>query len=161
MLNSRRILFAAGLTILIFATYAQEKGIFGSSLPWYVVEPWEAEVCAKWGGAAQQAQSSVETGITPYGDMTMTAQGKRIKMPTGEFLYEISYYVESFGATTNYKIDILNSKTQKEKIITAGLLEPGTAQSDYMTEYVNESFTTVRIVHDRGVLVSPIVEVKG
>ena len=152
---------AACLFILVFATYGQEKGIFGISLPWYAVQPWEAEVCAKWGGSTQQAQSSIETGITPYSDITMTAQGKRIKMPTGEFLYEMSYYVESFGATTNYKIGMVNPKTQKEKIITAGLLEPNTAQSEYITEYLNESYTTVRIVHDRGAIVSPIVEVKG
>ena len=38
-------------------------------------------------------------GITPAGDATMTVQGKRTKLP-GQYLYEVSYYLESFGTTT-------------------------------------------------------------
>ncbi|MBI4016501.1 MAG: hypothetical protein HY363_02295 [Candidatus Aenigmarchaeota archaeon] len=156
----RRVLFTVCFGILLFAAFAQEKGIFGTKLPWYAIEPWEAEVCAKWGGQIQTAQNTVETGITPYSDMTLSVQGKRVKLPDGEFLYEISYYAESFGATTNYKIDMIDKKTQKEKTITQGMLEPSAAESDYITQYMNESYTTLRIIHDRGAIVVPIVEVK-
>lgn len=155
----KTIMFAACFAILVIATYAQEKGIFGSTLPWYAVQPWEAEVCAKWGGT-QPEQNTVEIGLTPYGDMSMTVQGKRIKMADGKILYEIAYYLESFGATTQYKLEMLNPKTQQAKTITQGTLEPGGAETDYITMTTDESYMTLRIIHDRGVIVVPIVEAK-
>ncbi len=133
-------------------------------LPWYEIEPWEAEVCAKWGGRQQVVLADVsgdaEMGITPFGDMTMTIQGRKVKTPTGDVLYETAYYLESFSATTSYKIEMTNPKIQAAKSIAEGTLAPGTGATDLVAEYFNETYTILRIVHDRGIMVVPIVEVK-
>ena len=146
--------------ILVSVVIAKEEGIFKTTLSWYSVEPWESEVCAKWGGRATTAQQAVEIGITPAGDMTMTVQGKRTKTQPGQYLYEISYYLESFGVTTNYHLSLINPTTQENKTLTEGTIAPGTAVTDYTTEYINKSFTHLRLAHDRGIIITPIIEVR-
>ena len=157
-----RILFLSMsfLLLILFVVLARGEGIFGTTLPWYAVEPWEAEVCAKWGGHATASQSFVELGITPAGDMTMTVQGKKTKVQQGQYLYEISYYLESFGALTTYHLSLVNPVTQEKKTLTEGTLAPGSAVTDYVSDYLNEKYTFIQLTHDRGVITAPIIEVK-
>ncbi len=158
------ILSFVGIVLVIVSlvsfVVAQEKGIFGTRLPWYAVEPWEAEVCAKWGGHATASQETIDLGITPAGDMTMTVQGKKTKVQTGQYLYEVSYYLESFGATTHYHLSFINPTTHENKTITEGTLAPGTGATDYLTEYSHEKYTHLRLAHDRGIIITPIIEVR-
>jgi len=152
------IRFVCVLVLCAVLVVAQNPAI--PTLPWYNVEPWEVEVCHKWGGRLQPVQGVVEQGTTTFGDMTMTVQGKRVKTFAGEFLYEVAYYLESFAAVTRYQIEMINPKQQTAKLIASGELGPQSGAADFVTDYLNETFTHVRLTHDRGVIVSPIIEVR-
>lgn len=130
-----------------------------SKLPWYEVEDWEVDVCSKFGGRSESENSETFQFAPSYGDMTITLQARRTKS-RNETLYEVSYFIESYSATTDYKILLKNQKTNAEKEISRGNLGPASGATDYWTQSLKEEYTIAIVEYYKGRIIVPIVEVR-
>ena len=150
-------------TTIIFAFLAQE--IISQTLtktqklPWYEVQGWEVDACSKWGGRTQAENSETFQPAQSYGDMTITLQARKTKS-LNETLYEVTYFMESYSATTDYTIKLVNQKTGETKEITKGNLGPESGTTDYWTEYLKEDYTIAEIDYAKGKIIVPIIEVR-
>lgn len=141
------------LCLLILSVTAQEPL---KEISWYSVEPWEVDVCRAWGGRDAPVQGVVEPSIV-VGDVVMTIQARRVRTYANESLYEVGYYLDSVGASTAYSVELVDQVSQAVKVLASGSLSPDSGLSDVFVAYLNESFTHARIVHDRGVVLAPVV----
>lgn len=129
-------------------------------IDWYVVEPWEVDVCRAWGGREVPLQGVVEQGVSALGDVTMTVQARRVRTFADESLYEVGYYLDSVGVVSGYSVELVDQGSQAVKVLASGSLAPGSGFADLFVAYLNESFSHVRIVHDRGVMLAKVVDVR-
>ena len=130
-----------------------------TKLPWYDIQDWELDVCSKYGGRTQSIQTTTPDPSISYGDISITIQARKTKT-LNETLYQISYFLESYTATTNYILRLTNQKTGATKEITRGDLEPGNGATDYWTQYLPEDYTTLTFNYYKGEIQIPIVEVR-
>ena len=130
-----------------------------TKLPWYDVEEWELDVCSKWGGRQQADTSENNQQLETDADVTITIQAKKTKTDTGR-LYEVTYFFDSYSATTSYKIKLSHTKTNQEKELTQGTLIPGTGTADYWVQELKEEYNVAIIEHNKGTIVTPIIEAR-
>ena len=143
-------------TAYVLEIYAQTQHS-RIKLPWYEIEDWEVDTCSKWGGRTEAEKITTEQQPESYGDMSITIQARKTKS-RNETLYRVSYYLESFSATTDYTIRLINKQTGQQKEITHGTLEPGIGTTDYWVQNLKESYTTAEIKYYKGTVIAPIVE---
>jgi hypothetical protein len=114
------LLIIASLSFLISS---KDENDFNPRIDaWYKVEPWEVEVCSKWGGGTE-AQSYSGSGITTKsivsGSETVTLQAQRtsykLSSNTTTYLYEASWYYQPMVGTDSYKVYFVKG-TDKEMI---------------------------------------------
>ncbi|MFC1774692.1 hypothetical protein ACFLZN_00135 [Nanoarchaeota archaeon] len=148
------VLFFVSLTTSQFVTEKPEE--------WYFVEDWEVEVCSKWGGRQAPAQiTDTEIGLTGYGPFTYTMIGKKTKViGSNETLYTYAYYLQSYSANIRYSFDLYNSETDNRKGIADGDLAPGNGIADQAAEYSDIDYTHIRLYHNFGQVLIPLVEEK-
>ena len=130
-----------------------------SKLPWYEVSDWEVDACSKWGGRTETEHITTEQPAQSYGDMTITIQARKTKAQN-ETLYEVTYFLESYSATTDYKIKLVHQKTGAVKEITSGTLGPANGATDYWAQNLKENYDTAVIEYYKGSIIAPIVEVQ-
>ncbi len=128
-------------------------------LPWYDVADWEVDACAKWGGRTESQQITTQQPAQSYGDMTLTIQAKKIKSKN-ETLYEVTYFIQSYSATTDYTIKLENKKTGSTKEITRGTLGPENGATNYWAQTLQQDYDTAIIEYYKGRITAPIIEVR-
>jgi len=153
LLNKKTIL----LIILILLAGVVYAGIRTPKTPWYEVEEWEIEVCSKWAGHSIPENAETTTGYYAYGTSSLTIQAFKTNFGN-QTLYEIYYYIEPYEETQEYKLELINEKTQNRKKISSGTIGVHAGAADYYSEYLTDKFNKVRLVHKHGELKVPIVQ---
>jgi len=124
---------------------------------WYDVSDWEINACSRWGGRTTTQQSETTLQPQTYGDITITVQGKKHNA-IKQTLYEVTYYIQSHTATTEYLLQLKNPTTGKTKEISRGNLAPESGITDYWAETLPEDYTIVSLTYYKGTLTAPIIE---
>jgi len=150
--------FCVVLAILI--TLASSQFVPDKPSQWYTLEPWEIDVCSKWGGRTAPAQTQVvEEGLTGFGPFTYSLFGKKALVPgENETLYIYAYYLESYSVLMDYSIDLFNAQTQRRQSLESGTLGVGDNTLVNKAEYLNEEYTHIRIIHQFGQTMMPLEE---
>ncbi len=157
----RLIIIGIIIATLLFGV-AQAQFVPQKPSKWYTIEPWEVAVCSKWGGrkVADKTQN-VEEGLVGFGPFTYSALGKKRKLrESNETLYTYAYYMQSYAASMQYTIDLYNDETRERKHLAGGDLGPNTGVMDARVEYLTEDFKYIRIIHQFGRVLIPLVEVE-
>ena len=130
--------------------------------PWYAVEPWEEEVCSKWGGTEFAGQEAVTSGRNfAWSTMTATAQGKKFKTPENYYLYEVGWYLDSFGQLTDYELVMINpAKADLRYLVDSGSLEPESGTIGYEIYNLTSDYTHLKLTYTGGSITTPIITVR-
>jgi len=167
------VIFAAFILIVIFAGNmhaqilpAQIESAIGitewhKDLPWYEVQQWEKDVCSRWGGTGTSGQAAVTTGRKlSWASMSATVQGKKFKTPEKNYIYEVSWYIDSFSESTNYEITMINpSKPELKYLVDSGSLGPETGTIGHEAYNLTQDFTQIKLTYSGGAITTPIAEV--
>jgi hypothetical protein len=129
-----------------------------NTIPWYVVEPWEVEVCSKWGGTATAQQNAGTASGSSYMFLTtITLQGKRTLVRDegqNKTIYEAAWYFRPLDKSQEYRIVFIGNKT---KTVYTGKATPENGDANYYAEESADSYTDVQIIYQSGTLKVPIV----
>ncbi|MEM4267951.1 MAG: hypothetical protein QXK37_03895 [Candidatus Woesearchaeota archaeon] len=131
---------------------------------WYKVEPWEIEVCTKWGGTSKvqetYAQSKGESHLLIN---TVTLQARRTPFSAGKqekYIYELAWYIGPMLATLKYDVTLVKEGGEK-RTVYKGAAPPSIGDANYYAEENTEKYTTAVINYGVGTLTVPIVETRG
>jgi hypothetical protein len=112
------LVIIASLSVLISSK--DEDGFDPTIDEWYKVEPWEVEVCSKWGGGAEPQSysgSGIRTKSIVSGSETVTLQAQRTSYKLSSnittFLYEASWYYQPMVGSDSYKVYLVKGTTDK------------------------------------------------
>ena len=125
---------------------------------WATVEPWEVEYCRKWGGSDQGGVNKGATSKIPIAlsQLTVTLQGGKTEYNlTGQsILYTASWYIEPVSGEIDYIVTFIGDGILE---IGGGMASNTEAGLGYYSEYINKSFTHVKIDFPGNYLEVPIV----
>lgn len=130
--------------------------------PWYQVEPWEEEVCSKWGGTRFSDQEAVTAGRKiAWATMTATAQAKKFKTPENFYLYEVAWYLDSYGKLIDYELVLTDpSKPDLRHRIVSGSLSPEAGTMGYEIYNLTDDYSELVLKYTGGSVTTPIIEVR-
>lgn len=130
--------------------------------PWYQVEPWEEEVCSKWGGTRFSDQEAATAGRKiAWATMTATAQAKKFKTPENFYLYEVAWYLDSYGKLIDYELVLTNpSKPGLRHRIVSGSLAPEAGTMGHEIYNLTDEYTELVLKYTDGSVATPIIEVR-
>jgi len=139
---------------------------------WYTVQAWELEICQEWGGTQEAASGSSIPGYgssanatgTASGQIylsqkTLTLQGRKQTYNVDNFtqiLYEVSWYLGLTDGTLEYTVELVNGVTYN---ISSGTATTSSAGAGHYANYLNESYSKVKMTYGSETLEVPIVDI--
>ena len=147
------------LILISFISSIQKVVSFDPSVSnWYSVASWEMEFCRKWGGSTQGGinQGAISQHKIPLSVITISIQGERIVYPfeNATDLYKANWYIEPVSGKLDYTIRFIGNDTLTITSGEATYSDPGMG---YYTNYLNKSFTHVRIAYPGNYIDVPFV----
>jgi len=161
--------FALFILIVLFANnfHAVIPELFGieswyARPPWYEVDDWETDVCSKWGGTSFAGQAAVTTGRKlSWADMTATVQAKKFKSKEKYFIYEVGWYLDSFGKKLSYDIKLINeARPDLFYLVDEGSLLPESGKTGFEVYNLTDDYDAVRFTYTGGAVTVPVIWVK-
>jgi len=154
------VLFANNMHALLLELLGTES--FYDRPPWYEVDEWEADVCSKWGGTDFAGQAVTTAGRKfSWAEMTATVQASKFKTKENYFVYQVGWYLDSFGEQTDYEIKLVSESNQDIfYLVDSGTLSPESGKIGYEAYNLTENFDIVRFTYTGGAISIPIIQVK-
>ena len=131
-----------------FWSNSEENAGPPNGLDWYIVEPWELEVCSKWGGTDTINNAVIGSSATYISQLTITLAGYVTKYPNGDHLYEVAYYIQPLTNSVDYKIKLYNTSSDESYYVTDGVQtsDSTVGASGYsITSPMNKEYNQVKI----------------
>ena len=127
----------------------------GSTVPgWYRVEPWEIEVCSKWGGTAEaQTYGGTAEGESYMFLTTVTLQAQRLELE-GSSVYEVSWYFRPMESPQQYSVMLVGESTTT---VYQGAAQPEFGDSNYYADELEAEYEHALLKYETGSLKVPIV----
>lgn len=154
-----------GLTalLLFIIVSTKESSSFNPRVDaWYSVEPWELEVCSKWGGT-QEAQSGATSSKVVYlSQTTLSLQGRKQIYTIEGFnktLYTASWYLEPLS-DIGYRVELTNDDESVSFKISDGDASYSAPAVGYYSEYYDIKYTAIKMIYGLEWIKVPLINVE-
>jgi hypothetical protein len=160
--RSIKILKLVLVVLLVTITIKQSSSFNPRIDDWYTIEPWELEICSKWGGT-KEAQSGATSSAAIYlSQTTLSLQGKKQSYDiagVNRSLYTVSWYLEPLDEMS-YRVELINDDESISFKVGDGDSSYSEPAVGYHSEYYDKEFTAVKIQYGLNWLKVPLIDLE-
>jgi hypothetical protein len=162
LMNKKNFVIAVFLVITVLIVALEAKASYTPSdktstseddankkyeFDWYAVEPWEVDVCSKWGGitAPEESASGQKNILNQLSqDFVMTLQAQKTVTPDKKFVYEVGYYLQPTRLEEQIVYEIIFKRNGlADKSVASATADMYNNFAGYYLEKLDENYTEI------------------
>ena len=163
-MDKRVIMLIFAILLLTTVVYAKPHQFDPTMDAWYKVEPWELEVCSKWGGT-ETAQAGAQLSQPIYlSVLTLALQEEKVDQPDNTSLYKVTWYIEPAVGEVSYQVQLIGNSPISPWLVSQGTATNSNPGVGFYAKYFNitEKLTQAQILYSNNQFVRvPVVKVEG